>query len=386
MEKSILALTALLAATLFVGCGEDTPVSPSPLGAPGAVDPRPAPGAAGSMPSTGLMPVSPHGHALNALNPMPAPVVRRASGASASSSNGTWTRCGIETPTGGWGSGAPVYPISINLPLGGSTSYRVAPPPAAGWFFPGIGNTSRKGTVGEIWIRADGNPVDWEWDDPTNTMGWAPTVTIENVGDNDDNDQGRGTANDAWEMVDCTAGEPEHPDKCRAPGNWWEDHDPLTTPGSHYWRPKKAYEVTIYDFSEPLGRQLKAGDRDTLIHTLQSNGEYIMIGCPVEIIVYDDTPDNDPPNTGMSQAVIPIFIHDNGEGAHRYDAAIRLLRDKNRPYEVVDSDRSRVDRLAGVSNSIMPRFFLGDPEAPGWGPSVPKQNNGGLRWLRNFLQ
>ena len=44
-----------------------------------------------------------------------------------------------------------------------------------------------------------------------------------------------------------------------------------------------------------------------------------------------------------------------------------------------------VDRLAGVTNSVMPRFFLGDPAAEGLGPSQPGVNNGGLRWLRSLL-
>ena len=33
----------------------------------------------------------------------------------------------------------------------------------------------------------------------------------------------------------------------------------------------------------------------------------------------------------------------------------------------------------------MPRFFFGDPAAPGWGPPRPKVNNGGLRWLKAYL-
>ena len=44
-----------------------------------------------------------------------------------------------------------------------------------------------------------------------------------------------------------------------------------------------------------------------------------------------------------------------------------------------------VDRLAGVEDSVLPRFFLGDPEDPEWGPSEPGVNNGGLEWLRSVL-
>ena len=253
-----------------------------------------------------------------------------------------------------------------------------------------MGNVLRAGIIGQIIPEWDYDLT--RFDHPAQMIGSPPWVWLEDAGpDKTENQLTRGTENDAWEMVDCTAGEPEHVDKCQAPGGNYNDNDPLTTPGSHYWRPKKAYEVNLHDISNDY-RGLKAGARYTLIHKFRGKGiGEAWIGCHVEVIVYnptppDDDPDDDPPDTGFSTAVIPIFIHDNGEGAHRYDAAIRLLRDKNRPYEVIDSDRSRVDRLAGVSNSIMPRFFLGDPEAPGWGPSVPKQNNGGLRWLRNFLQ
>ena len=49
--------------------------------------------------------------------------------------------------------------------------------------------------------------------------------------------------------------------------------------------------------------------------------------------------------------------------------------------EVTDATQADVDRLAGVTNSVMPRFFLGDPTEDGW-TSEPGTNNGGLRWLR----
>ena len=83
-----------------------------------------------------------------------------------------------------------------------------------------------------------------------------------------------------------------------------------------------------------------------------------------------------------------VFIyHDPSHSAaavRRYETAIGLLDGANRPYTVRSgADRSAVDRLANVTNSIIPRFFAGDPEAPGWGPSRPRQNNGGLRWLRD---
>ena len=72
--------------------------------------------------------------------------------------------------------------------------------------------------------------------------------------------------------------------------------------------------------------------------------------------------------------------------ANRYETAIGLLDDAGWLYTVRRvTGTDEVDRLAGVSNSIIPRFFLGDPEDPDWGPSQPKVNNGGLRWLRAKL-
>lgn len=70
----------------------------------------------------------------------------------------------------------------------------------------------------------------------------------------------------------------------------------------------------------------------------------------------------------------------------RYDEAVRLLIAAGRQFVVRNVTGSgEVDRLAGLSNSVMPRFFLGDPTDPAWGPSQPGVNNGGLRWLRAQL-
>ena len=69
----------------------------------------------------------------------------------------------------------------------------------------------------------------------------------------------------------------------------------------------------------------------------------------------------------------------------RYDTAVGLLADAGIAYSVVTGDvRDEAGRLAGVTDSIMPRFFLGDPAAPDW-VSRPGSNNGGLRWLRGAL-
>ena len=75
-----------------------------------------------------------------------------------------------------------------------------------------------------------------------------------------------------------------------------------------------------------------------------------------------------------------------GEAVGRYETAVKLFDAAERRYEVrTVTDDQQVDRLAGVEDSVMPRFFLGDPEETGWGPSEPKVNNGGLGWLRGEL-
>ena len=44
-----------------------------------------------------------------------------------------------------------------------------------------------------------------------------------------------------------------------------------------------------------------------------------------------------------------------------------------------------LDRLAGVTNLVLPRFFLGDPSRARWTPQ-PKTNNGGLWLLKKKLK
>ena len=84
------------------------------------------------------------------------------------------------------------------------------------------------------------------------------------------------------------------------------------------------------------------------------------------------------------------IYHDPDGGAAavgRYETAVGLLDAAGRSYAVRDVEgTAEVERLAGVSGTVMPRFFLGDPEAAGWGPSEPGVNNGGLRWLRSQLE
>ena len=96
------------------------------------------------------------------------------------------------------------------------------------------------------------------------------------------------------------------------------------------------------------------------------------------------------PRTGTSTAPAQFVIyHDadhSADAVSRYDEAVGLLDAAGESYLVrTVTGTAKVDRLAGVTNSVMPRFFLGDPEAEGWGPSQPKVNNGGLNWLRKQL-
>ena len=83
-----------------------------------------------------------------------------------------------------------------------------------------------------------------------------------------------------------------------------------------------------------------------------------------------------------------VIYHDPSAGAaevRRYHEARALLAGARIPYtEVTGAVHDDAARLAGLSNSVMPRFFLGDPTAAGWVPQ-PKSNNGGLRWLRHKI-
>ena len=66
-----------------------------------------------------------------------------------------------------------------------------------------------------------------------------------------------------------------------------------------------------------------------------------------------------------------IIYHDPAHpgAAARYQTAVGLLEDAGASYQVREvTGTEQVDRLAGVSGSVMPRFFRGDPEAEGLGP------------------
>ena len=84
-------------------------------------------------------------------------------------------------------------------------------------------------------------------------------------------------------------------------------------------------------------------------------------------------------------AVSFVIYHDPNGGAaavDRYNEAVALLDDAGISYSVVRGDvQDDASSLAGVTNSVMPRFFLGDPTAADW-TSQPGGNNGGLRWLK----
>ncbi len=84
-------------------------------------------------------------------------------------------------------------------------------------------------------------------------------------------------------------------------------------------------------------------------------------------------------------AVSFVVYHDPNAGdaaVDRYNQAVKLLIDAEIEYTVVrGAVQDDVDRLAGVIDSVLPRFFLGDPTEEGW-VSQPGENNGGLRWLR----
>lgn len=87
------------------------------------------------------------------------------------------------------------------------------------------------------------------------------------------------------------------------------------------------------------------------------------------------------------EPAITIYLDpDAGHAAmSRYKEAIPLLDEAGITYSEVTGDvQEDVDRLAGVTNSVIPRFFLGDPTDADW-VSRPGENNGGLRWLKQKL-
>lgn len=101
-------------------------------------------------------------------------------------------------------------------------------------------------------------------------------------------------------------------------------------------------------------------------------------------VVAEDPPAEDTPAEETPAAVIVIYYDpDAGDAAaDRYSQAVELLKDASITYSEVTGDvRDDVDELAGVTDTVIPRFFLGDPTDEDW-VSQPKANNGGLRWLK----
>ena len=91
------------------------------------------------------------------------------------------------------------------------------------------------------------------------------------------------------------------------------------------------------------------------------------------------------PTVDSAPAVSFVIYHDPDAGTaavNRYNQAVALLNEAGIAYSVVSGDvQAEASRLAGVTNSVMPRFFLGDPTAADW-VSETKVNNGGLRWFK----
>ncbi len=99
----------------------------------------------------------------------------------------------------------------------------------------------------------------------------------------------------------------------------------------------------------------------------------------------DEAADSDEQQSDTTPAVSFVLYYDPNAGdaaVDRYTQAVALLQDAGIAYsEVIGDVQDDVDRLAGVTNSVIPRFFLGDPTEEGW-VSETKVNNGGLRWLK----
>lgn len=97
-----------------------------------------------------------------------------------------------------------------------------------------------------------------------------------------------------------------------------------------------------------------AGLRSAIGGTLAGAFLLLALGAPAAL-----------PALAQTDADFVIYHDANASAAatERYDAAIGLLDGSGRSYTVRDvTGTDRVNRLAGVSNSVLPRFFLGDPD------------------------
>ena len=137
------------------------------------------------------------------------------------------------------------------------------------------------------------------------------------------------------------------------------------------------------------GADASAAPQLTVTHAVAGYGA--VTTAPAVTVALEGDAEAAPAVTGATGRSAPAFTvyHDPNAGAaalRRYGTAVELLEAAGQAYAVrTVAGTGKVDGLAGVSNSIMPRFFLGDPENPGWGPAQAKINNGGMRWLRGKL-
>ena len=133
-----------------------------------------------------------------------------------------------------------------------------------------------------------------------------------------------------------------------------------------------------YDNSSRLSVVLDAGDYVAELTSLEA-GETGSFTLTLET----SAPPSDPADA--TPAVSFVIYHDpdaSSEAVDRYNQAVALLAAAGIAYtEVIGDVQDEASRLAGVTDSVLPRFFLGDPTAPDW-TSQPKVNNGGLRWLK----
>ncbi len=128
----------------------------------------------------------------------------------------------------------------------------------------------------------------------------------------------------------------------------------------------------------PVAADVGKAIKVTVSFTDDAGNAESLTSAATAAVVAEDQQDSTP-------AVTFVIYYDPNAGAaavDRYNQAVKLLKDAGISYsEVIGDVQDDVDRLARVTNSIIPRFFLGDPTEEGWVSEV-KVNNGGLRWLK----
>ena len=130
-----------------------------------------------------------------------------------------------------------------------------------------------------------------------------------------------------------------------------------------------------------------ADEPDGTVTVTLGEGAGYAVGDPASAAV--TVRDDDEPAAPAPAVSAFTIYHDpthSDAAVSRYDTAVGLLDGAGQTYTVrTVTGTDEVDRLAGVSGTVMPRFFLGDPAGSAWGPAQAKVNNGGLRWLRAYL-